>query len=1102
MYWPLGCARAYTTSNNEAQPSTIVLSDDDLLHPTLSRTSSGLRSPYRSDDNLPSTPQTPLTPSTPFVESVDRADDTDSETLDDQSARVHTTTTVSLNEPIKALRVSRTGHIFATITARTITVWQTKPTVILGVVARSETSIESYGENDDLLIRPDSAIFVVRTTNGFLITYSMAADSQARVYKAHWPNHNNVQRRRQSNAGGIGSSQPDQFLWGPGEGAGIEDVSLRFRMVIKIDAGIESALALEDELVVATRKPPAVQCIRWAPDASGKQTRTETVTKMAWVEKKATISEMTFDRLMNLSTWVTVDGRVYAVQRIPPPPSPENVDPVELKKLFRGFCLHNPQTTGERAVRAVINPIFAVIAVGCADGAVRVYSVKDCAGNIPLSHTHLSPVSPTKSGLITCLRYSPDGHCLFAGFRRGWALWSVYGQRSINSFHSESNLSHNNDDAWLDGVDDAAWIGGGSEILLTNRKSGIIWSLEMARSAMAGCYTSSNIFRTVLQTSTGISVYRGYDLPDVASISSEPYLWHTTKIPAAYLLHQWPIRSTAISPDGRYVAVAGRRGLAHYSVNSGRWKTFANPSEENEFAVRGGMCWYQNVLIAAVETNRAQELRLYPREGSLTSSQVLFTMSIHSPIVLMTLSDEDSLLVYTYENAMYHFLIVPSNGMVSLIQVGQIAFHGIVRSPARVRGLGWILPDSQLSSGDPSQDVAVATVILLVDGKLIGLRPSVGSHGQHKYETRVLYQNVEFHCSMREDPFSGNTSRDLGDDVGEPGSLRSPFSLLRRSLWVYDGNNMKIWPDLQEVLDILAQDDSKGVPDPVHLGLDFYPLSIVASKALVLGIESELIQRRDVNFSAFRSAIRTHLFLPDILRQYLTHGRALEALQLSRQYEHLAYFPHALEVLLHQVLDDEVDSSPKPEEAVLPRVLSLCSSFKDYLDIVLQCTRKTEVRQWRTLFDYLPPVQELFEESLQRGSVKTAGGYLIILNTLDELESVLEQSVRVLSRAMHEENWELCKELARFLAALDESGSVLQDAMELVNAPITANGRRADADDAGILSRLELPVPIPRSQSSFTTASNGEKAESSLGSRSEVVSLNSTVDQSDVQSDA
>ena len=209
--------------------------------------------------------------------------------------------------------------------------------------------------------------------------------------------------------------------------------------------------------------------------------------------------------------------------------------------------------------------------------------------------------------------------------------------------------------------------------------------------------------------------------------------------------------------------------------------------------------------------------------------------------------------------------------------------------------------------------------------------------------------------------------------------------------------------------------------------------------------------------------LQTHLFLPNILRFYLSANRLAEALRLAQHYEHLEYFPHALEVLLHHVLDEEVDANPTPapEHAILPRVLSLLSSFKQYLDIVVQCTRKTEVRSWRTLFAYLPPPQELFEESLQRGSLKTAGGYLLILHTFDELATASEQSVRLLSRAMREEDWDLCKELARFLAALDETGDTLREAMEMVK--VRMNGGSGEGDEGpgaernGFVSRLEIP---------------------------------------------
>ncbi|KAH6636719.1 RIC1-domain-containing protein [Chaetomium tenue] len=1068
MYWPLGTPRIYATSSSRQPDSIRVISHDglpstpgrpeqrfdnaSLLSPNSAILHDGPGTSSAGPSTNPITPVTPITPLTPGIKPVEH------DYLDENSP-IHSPgiapPPIPLQEPILALRVARAGHIFAVITATSIVIWQTKPTVVLAIVVRSEASLETYGTNTNLLIRPDSAILVLHTSLGYLITYSLATDPEARIYRPHFANHTNVQRRRQNHIGDPGHAAPDQILWGPGEGPGVRDVSVRFRMVIKVDAGIESALALDDELVVATRKPAAVQCIRWAPDNSGSQTSTELLSRMSWLEKKVTVKEMTHDRPMNLSTWVTSDGRAYAMQRLSSAQQESGSnEPTDPKKLFKGYCFHIPQNDGDHAVRCVINARFSLIAVGCTDGSVRIYSARDYSGNIPASHVHNVQASPATSGKLTALNYSPDGYCLFAGFEKGWSTWSVYGKPLSSTFQADLAISSTNGEEWLSGVLDAAWIGGSCDLLLASRSHEAVWLLEMARSAVTGCYNPANLFRTVLQSTSSVLVYRGYDLPDLTSISAEPSLWHTSRIPAVYLLNQWPIRCTAISADGRYFAVAGRRGLAHYSVNSGRWKTFANEGIENEFQVRGGMCWYQNILVAAVEANRSFELRLYSRESALDGT-VAYTQQMATPVVLITSTGEDSLLVYTYDNLLYHYIFAPMSGSIKLIEVGHIAFHGIVRSPARVRGLSWILPDHQLHEGDPTQDVAHASVLFLVDGKLVLLRPSV-TDGNLKYDMRVIAHNVEYYLSMRDRPHTLETTpQRLVQEANGAGGKG-----LGDSLWLFDGNELKAWPDMDPVMKAISGELPRELPGMVPIPLDFYPLSVLLPKAIVLGVEPDLIQRRDISFSFFRFSIRTHLFFPDILRFYLTANRATEALQLAQQYEDLEYFAHGLEILLHHVLDEEVDANPTPapEHAILPRVLSLLSSFRQYLDIVVQCTRKTEVRSWRTLFAYLAPPQELFEESLQRGSLKTAGGYLLILHTFDELATASEQSVRLLSRAMREEDWDLCKELARFLAALDETGDTLREAMEMVNARMS-QGHDADEGSVrnGFMTRLEIP---------------------------------------------
>jgi RAB6A-GEF complex partner protein 1 len=386
----------------------------------------------------------------------------------------------------------------------------------------------------------------------------------------------------------------------------VREVSIRFRMVIKVDAGISQALAQDHELVVATTKPAALQCIRWAQDDSGSQTSTELLKNMAWMGKKVSILELVYDRPMNLSCWITSDGKAYAVQRLNGERAPDSAN--ASNKLFKGYGFHVPESGGTFATKAAVCARFSLIAVGCVDGSILVYTAKDYSGHIPLSHTLSPPASKAISGKLNFLSYSPDGYCLFAGYTNGWASWSVYGKPSASSFVTDRPVAEAHDERWLLGIRDGFWIGGGCQLLLLSHNDKRLWLLDMARSAVAGCFSSANIARSLLQTSTGFMIYRGYDVSEMSALSAEHGLWHHVQVPSSYLARYWPIRSAVISSDGKYVAIAGRRGLAHYSVHSGRWKTFEDPVAESDFTVRGGMCWHQHVLIAAVETHETFEV--------------------------------------------------------------------------------------------------------------------------------------------------------------------------------------------------------------------------------------------------------------------------------------------------------------------------------------------------------------------------------------------------------------------------------------------------------------------------------------------------------------
>ena len=375
--------------------------------------------------------------------------------------------------------------------------------------------------------------------------------------------------------------------------------------------------------------------------------------------------------------------------------------------------------------------------------------------------------------------------------------------------------------------------------------------------------------------------------------------------------------------------------------------------------------------------------------------------------------------------------------------------------------------------GDPSQDVTVASVLFLVDAKLVLLQPSTNDEGQLKYDMRLMSSNGEYFHLMRDQLplISSPQQSPLPTPLeGQPEGFESDRGL-RDSLWYFDGKHLQCWCDVEDLLQCLSIESESEPPETISISADFYPSSIVLDRGVVLGLDADLIQRRDMQFAFFRCSVRvslnaphignaanydqTQLFLPQILRRFLDSFDSAAASSLSHRYRRLPYFSHALEILLHTVLDEEVDTSPTPEQAILPSVISFLSSFPDYLDIVVQCTRKTEVRSWRTLFAHLPPPQELFEASLAKGLLKTAGGYLLVLHNFNDLESSSQQCIRLLQRAKEEGEWELCKELARFLMALDASGDTLRKAL----ARIELVPRSSNNDDSTQGIKLQTPQP-------------------------------------------
>ncbi len=73
-------------------------------------------------------------------------------------------------------------------------------------------------------------------------------------------------------------------------------------------------------------------------------------------------------------------------------------------------------------------------------------------------------------------------------------------------------------------------------------------------------------------------------------------IWQILNTPLTYVSTNFPIRMTAIDPEGKYLAVAGTNGFTHYSFLTRKWKIFGNADQEKEFQATGGLLWWKDFI--------------------------------------------------------------------------------------------------------------------------------------------------------------------------------------------------------------------------------------------------------------------------------------------------------------------------------------------------------------------------------------------------------------------------------------------------------------------------------------------------------------------------
>ena len=98
------------------------------------------------------------------------------------------------------------------------------------------------------------------------------------------------------------------------------------------------------------------------------------------------------------------------------------------------------------------------------------------------------------------------------------------------------------------------------------------------------------------------------------------------------------------------------------------------------------------------------------------------------------------------------------------------------------------------------------------------------------------------------------------------------------------------------------------------------------------------------------------------------NGQVKEAVLFASHYQHLVYFAHALEMTLHNVVEEDVATlqnkdCPEHKGSLLADTIAFLDHFDICLDVVVGCARKIEMTRWARLFEVVGDPKDLFEAS-------------------------------------------------------------------------------------------------------------------------------------------
>ncbi|XP_048834851.1 guanine nucleotide exchange factor subunit RIC1-like [Brienomyrus brachyistius] len=938
---------------------------------------------------------------------------------------------------------------FAVLSGTHLDIWFSWPSALIVSYSESVESAARFGPYQQAEWKMDDTMIALGTANGYLLMFDVVNDKEDKF--PYGPQHPKWRLH--------------VLTAGQKEKQSVPTVSLKMKKPLNLEAPINSLQCVHEELLACTADG-YLHVLRWHGASSTRRAISLCSVHFA-LELRPTqgalspslglegvhIRDMEHCLTLDGIAVVLSDGRLGFIRPTSGGFAANQLQGVWAPDVKDGMCV-------------AVSDKYRLMAFGCASGSVLLYSLDGATGSMQLSHKlELTPKRHpdvwNKTGPVKLVRWSPDCSVVMVTWERGGlSLWSVFGAQLVCTLSQDFAYR-------LDGtkkeplkINSMAWgpegyhlwvlASSGSEQGACDRpRQPEILQFQFLRSASTANGCTNDLGQVVLQGQD-----RLYLMPDVqphrytgpqrqgsssfcaeglsstsASQGSGTVLgyrhWHVVQIHSTYLEANWPIRFAAIDPSGQQVAVAGRRGLAHYSLVARKWKLFGNIAQELAMVVTAGLAWWNNHIVVTCYNlaEQREELRFYPQKSNLDNAHAS-TTKLHSETLLLHVSRSTVLrfradcFINLYSISVTQDRVRPSVS-VDLLQV--VSLSRYIPQPATV--LSIMLTSICTTTGStmkPPQVCLAESILLNMAGQLIMLQRD-DSRPQVQEKETVPDQKKLF-------PFCPPVVlAQCVENVWTAGRSNKQKRHLLEALWISCGAaGMKVWlplfpRDCRKAHSFL----SRRIMLPFHISI--FPLAVLFEDALVLGATSEAVlydgqglppDSLEVIFPFCTVERTSQIYLHHILQQLLVRNLGEQAVLLAQSCTGLPYFSHVLELMVHVVLEEEATSREPIPDPLLPTVAKFITEFPLFLQTIAHCARKTEYALWNYLFAAVGNPKDLFEECLMAKDLDTAASYLVILQNMEVPEISRKHATLLFSTALEQGKWDLCRQMIRFLKAI------------------------------------------------------------------------------------